>query len=66
MSRAQKRELNQHLHRKHGQTSLAGTPDMPLRNRLELHERLHREGVCDHTHQDYETPILYSDLVKDA
>jgi hypothetical protein len=66
MSRAQRRELNQHLHRKHNQTSLASTPDMPLRNRLELHERLHIDEICDHTHEDYEQPTVYRDLVKDA
>lgn len=66
MSRAEKRALNQHLHRRHGQASLAGSPDMSLRNRLEAHERMHAEGACDHTHEDYEYPAMVTDLVKDA
>lgn len=37
-----------------------------LRNRLELHEAMHREGFCDHTHDDYAHPAVHTDLVKDA
>jgi hypothetical protein len=65
MSRAAKRELNVHLHRKHNGVSLA-TEDGSLRNRQAIHERLHLDSFCDHMHEDYEQPSAYSDLVKDA
>lgn len=65
MSREQKRELNVHLHRKHGGVSMADQP-RNLVNRLEAHEAMHRDTVCDHEHEDYSEPGSYRDLVKDA
>lgn len=66
MSRAEKRELNQHLHRRHGGLSLAGSDMDSLLARLSHHEKLHKTTVCDHEHEDYEQPSVLHDLVKDA
>lgn len=63
--REQKRELNIHLHRRHGGFSMADQP-RNLVHRLEAHEALHSDGICDHEHDDYEQPALFRDLVKDA
>lgn len=66
MSRAEKRALNQHLHRRHGGLSLAGSDMETLRSRLAYHEQLHQDNICDHTHGDYEYPVMVTDLVKGA
>jgi hypothetical protein len=66
VSRAEKRELSQHLHRKHNGTSLAHTDVSDMRSRLAFHEELHQTTVCDHEHQSYLDPSVYLDLVKDA
>lgn len=59
MSRAQKRELNQHLHRRH-HTSFADVEQSSLLNRLAMHEELHNNTVTDHEHDDYEQPGVYT------
>jgi len=48
------REVNQHLHRKHGGDKASGN----LWSRLIYHEELHVHdaGEIDHTHEDYELP----------
>lgn len=66
MSRAERRALSQHLHRKHGGASLAHSDLDTLRSRLAYHEDLHRTNVCDHSHADYKEPAVFTDLVKDA
>lgn len=66
MSRAEKRELSQHLHRKHNGTSLAHAEVSDMRSRLAFHEEMHQTTVCDHQHQDYLEPSMYADLVKGA
>lgn len=58
MSREKKRELNQHLHRKHNQAHM-NSEGRDLRNRLSLHEELHQTTICDHEHEDYNTPSVF-------
>jgi hypothetical protein len=64
MSRAKKRELNQHLHRRH-HTSFAEVEQTSLLNRLSMHEELHRTTVTDHEHDDFEEPGIYTTAAKD-
>jgi hypothetical protein len=58
-----KRELNQHMHRKH--------PDAPTLSgntweRLVAHEELHVSQQWDHDHDDYELPAVWHIVRKDA
>lgn len=59
MSREERRELNQHMHRKHhGAPPLQGD----LLNRLAGHEELHNNAICDHEHADMETPSEWTEI----
>jgi hypothetical protein len=61
VSRAEKRELNQHVYRRHGGRSLAAEGGSLL-NRLALHEEMHQKEICDHMHPDLNTPTLLVEL----
>jgi hypothetical protein len=55
VSRAEKRALNVHLHRRHNQANM-NDEGRDLRRRLALHEELHNTTVCDHSHEDFSDP----------
>jgi type IV secretory pathway VirD2 relaxase len=57
-----RRELNQHLTRKHSSAVLTGN----TWERLVAHEELHTRQHWDHTHADYELPAEWQVAVKDA
>lgn len=57
-----RKELNKHLHEKHGRTKLAGN----TWERLVQHEELHTAQEWDHTHDDYELPAEWRVAVRNA
>lgn len=58
-----RRELNQHMHRKHpGAPALTGN----TWERLVAHEEMHAAQHWDHVHDDYELPAEWRAAVKDA
>jgi hypothetical protein len=66
VSRAQKRILNQHLHRHHNQAHM-NEENGNLLNRLALHEQMHKDTICDHDHGDYSDATSFiEELLKDA
>ena len=52
-----RKELNQHMHRKHNGALLTGN----TWERLVAHEELHNATACDHTHEDFELPAQWQD-----
>lgn len=57
-----RRELNQHMHRKHPGHTLTGN----TWQRLVAHEELHSAQHWDHDHEDFELPAQWHVAVKDA
>ena len=57
-----RKELNQHMHSKHGRAKLTGDTFQ----RLVAHEEMHQTQQWDHVHDDYELPALWRAAVKDA
>jgi hypothetical protein len=57
-----RREINQHMHRKHNGMKAEGTTI----ERQEAHEELHRRQHWDHAHDDYGLPAEFRPAVKDA